>query len=103
MAWEVLGEQSPPRVLVLTAQAHLPSTFKSVLVHQTESRRQRAYLRSMSLNCSGFSGVNVSHVVVLLNGSPGQSGRRLGLCSFLGLSQDIFDILTLGMDAMIEL
>lgn len=57
----------------------------------------------MSLNCSGLSGVDVSHVVVLLNRGPGQSGRRLGLCGFLGLSQDIFDIFTLGMDAMIEL
>lgn len=57
----------------------------------------------MRLSCSGLSGVDISHVLVLLNRGPGQSGRRLGLCGFLSLSQDIFNILTLGMDAVVEL
>lgn len=57
----------------------------------------------MRFSCSGLSGIGIRHVVVLLNRGPGQSRRRLGLCSFLGLSQDIFDILTLGVNAVVEL
>lgn len=66
-------------------------------------KRQRAYLGSMRLSCSGLSGVDIRQVFVLLNRGPGQSGRHLGLCGFLSLPQDIFNIFTLGMDAVVEL